>query len=72
LCDDDDDNNNNNNSNKVNSTNCDVPDYIITSIQANSINFPVTQDILGHMNSLNEFEDRMIKKHLTPDANQAL
>jgi len=56
----------------VNSTNCDAPDYIITTIQANSIHFPVIQDIVDHMNSLNEFEDKMIKKHLTPDANQAL
>jgi len=64
--------NNNNNNNKVNHTNCDALDYIITTIQANSIHFPLVQDIVDHMNSLNEFEDKMIKKHLTPDANQAL
>jgi hypothetical protein len=56
----------------VNRTNCDAPDYIITTIQANLIHFPVIQDIVDHMNSLNDFEDKMIKKHLTPDANQAL
>jgi hypothetical protein len=52
--------------------NYDAPDYIITTTQANSIHFSVIQDIVSHMNSLNEFEDKMIKKHLTPDANQAL
>lgn len=34
--------------------------------------FHLLYDIVSHMNSLNEFEDKMIKKHLTPDANQAL
>ncbi|XP_021913305.1 28S ribosomal protein S9, mitochondrial [Zootermopsis nevadensis] len=29
-------------------------------------------DIVSHMNSLNEFEDKMIQKHLTPDTTQAL
>jgi hypothetical protein len=30
------------------------------------------QDIVGHMNSLNDFEDKMIKRHLTHDTSQAL
>jgi len=34
--------------------------------------FQLLYDIVDHMNFLNEFEDKMIKKHLTPDANQAL
>jgi hypothetical protein len=60
------------NNNNVNSTNYDAADHIIMPPQANSIHVSVIQDTVSHMNALNEFEDKMIKKHLIPDANQAL